>query len=50
MRHGGRHDLWGKPGTKVTTLIPRHRGEIPPGTLAGILRDLGISREDLEER
>ena len=50
IRHGGRHDIWGIRGTKTWTPVPRHRGEVPPGTLASILRELDLRREDLEGR
>ena len=29
------------------TSVPRHRGDIPQGTLARILNDLGLTAEDL---
>lgn len=44
----GSHEIWWHPGRKVYTLIPNHRGrEIKKGTLAKILRDLGLSEDDL---
>ncbi|HLG10932.1 MAG TPA: type II toxin-antitoxin system HicA family toxin [Dehalococcoidia bacterium] len=50
LRQGGRHAFWGYPDGSRTTSISRHRGEIPPGTLSKILRDLGIPRDDFEGR
>ncbi|MBM2826968.1 MAG: hypothetical protein HW403_1032 [Dehalococcoidia bacterium] len=31
-----RHEYWERPGTVHKTLIPRHRGEVPIGTLHAI--------------
>ena len=31
------------------TIVSRHRGDIKKGTLAGILRDLNVSPEELRE-
>ena len=47
IRNTRGHDMWGITGTDRTIIIGRHRGEIPPGTLSKILRDLDISRNDL---
>ncbi|MBM3926524.1 MAG: toxin HicA [SAR202 cluster bacterium] len=47
MRDGKRHEVWGIPGSNRETLIARHRGEVPTGTLRSILRDLGLTQEDL---
>jgi hypothetical protein len=44
---GARHDRYGIPGTERRTSIPRHRGEAPTGTLHGILRDLGLTLDEL---
>lgn len=43
-----RHEMWYNPATSRYSYIPRHRGEIPTGTLNKILRDLEVSRADLE--
>jgi hypothetical protein len=48
IRAGARHDLYGIPGTRRYTSIPRHRGEIPTGTLHRILRDLSLTLDDLQ--
>jgi hypothetical protein len=46
-RQGRRHEIWVIPETHRATSIPRHRGEVPTGTLHRILRDLGLGVEDL---
>ncbi len=38
LRHG--------PGQ---TVIPMHRGDLPPGTFRSILKQLGLTQQDLEE-
>ena len=43
-----RHELWLNSATGLQALIPRHdQQEVPDGTLARILRDLGLRRQDL---
>ncbi len=45
----GSHEIWWDPKRKLYTLIPNHPGhDIKKGTLASILRDLGLTEEDLE--
>jgi len=46
----GSHEIWWNPENKLFTTIP-HRGskDIPTGTLAAILRDLGLTRKDLDK-
>ena len=41
------HEVWVNPGNGRRTLIGRHRGEVPSGTLHSILRQLGLGLEDL---
>ncbi|MGF7003000.1 mRNA interferase HicA [Lachnospiraceae bacterium PF1-21] len=41
-RHGKKHDIWYSPITENEFPIPRHKGEIPKGTLKSILEDAGI--------
>lgn len=36
----GKHEVWGKDG--ITIPIPRHKGDIPIGTVNNILRRAGI--------
>ena len=46
----GSHEIWWNPASKLYTQIPVHRGrEIPPGTLRAILRQLGLSENDLRD-
>ena len=45
---GSHHFVWHPDGR--TTVVPVHSGEsIGPGLLAKILRDVDLSREELEE-
>ena len=46
----GSHEIWWNPENKLFTTMP-HRGskDIPTGTLAAILRDLGLTRKDLDK-
>jgi predicted RNA binding protein YcfA (HicA-like mRNA interferase family) len=46
----GSHEIWWNPGNRHFTTVP-HRGskDIPKGTLAAILRDLGLARQDLDK-
>ena len=46
---GGSHEIWRDPANGFYTVIPRHASrEIRIGTLAKILRDLGLTREDID--
>jgi len=48
-RHGkGSHEIWHNPALNRSAVIPNHPGAIPKGTLAAILKQLGISREELD--
>jgi predicted RNA binding protein YcfA (HicA-like mRNA interferase family) len=43
ITHGKAHDMAesaDKPGVKIP--IPRHKGDIPPGTAAAILKSAGV--------
>ena len=45
----GSHELWWWPEKNRRTMIPRHpTREITRKTLASILRDLGLTEEDLK--
>lgn len=44
----GSHEIWHNPRKKRTTIIPRHTGDLPKGTLNAILQQLDISREELD--
>ena len=42
------HELWLNPANGNRTLIPRHnQREVPGWMLSSILRDLGLTREDI---
>ena len=44
----GSHEVWWDPSTSRYTIIPNHpRREIARGTLARILKDLGLTEEAL---
>ncbi len=46
----GSHEIWWNPQNRSFTTIPHHADkDIPQGTLAAILRDLGLTREELDE-
>ena len=47
VREGTKHEVWQNLTNGRRTQIPRHRGEVPSGTLHGILHQLGLRLEDL---
>lgn len=42
VRNGSRHDMWFSPLTQKQFAVPRHKAEIPIGTLNNILKDAGL--------
>ena len=40
-RPGGKHDIWFKAGYPPIS-VPRHKGDIPKGTLKNILKSAGL--------
>ncbi len=42
LRNGSRHDIWYSPVTEKQFTVPRHKAEIPVGTLNNILKDAGL--------
>ena len=42
LRNGSRHDIWYSNITDKQFSVPRHKAEIPIGTLNNILKDAGI--------
>ena len=44
----GSHEIWHNPSVNRSTVIPKPSGDFPKGTLAAILKQLGISRDDIE--
>ena len=45
-RSKGSHEGWFHPVTRRTTMLARHPGDIPKGTLRSILRQAGIDPDD----
>lgn len=43
-RSGGNHDIWIKKGFPPIP-IPRHKGDIPYGTLSSILKAAGLKEK-----
>ena len=49
-RAKGDHEIWIRLPSNARTTIPnRGSRDLKPGTISAILRDLGISRGDLED-
>lgn len=47
---GGSHEIWWQPNTELRTVVPNHASrEIPTGTMRVILRDLGLTMNDLNQ-
>lgn len=42
LRNGSRHDIWYSEATQKQFSVPRHKAEIPVGTLNNILQDAGL--------
>lgn len=42
LRSGKRHDIWYSPISNREFPIPRHKAEIPTGTLNNIFKDAGL--------
>lgn len=42
LQNGSRHDIWYSTITGKQFSVPRHKAEIPPGTLNNILKDAGL--------
>ena len=40
------HEIWKNPATGRNTVVPNHSGDMPEGTLKGILKLAGIAPED----
>jgi predicted RNA binding protein YcfA (HicA-like mRNA interferase family) len=49
VRSRGSHHLFWNPETARRVTVPIHSGDLPIGTLAEILRQAGISRDDLRD-
>lgn len=44
LRNGKRHDIWYSEITQKQFPVPRHKAEIPVGTLNNILKDAGVKQ------
>lgn len=42
----GSHEIWFHPTTQRTVTIPRHLRDFKKGTLAGMVKDTGLSKEE----
>jgi predicted RNA binding protein YcfA (HicA-like mRNA interferase family) len=47
-RTKGSHRIYYHPETKRRAVVPFHRKDLPQGTLREILRQAGISKEELQ--
>jgi len=45
----GSHHLYYHPETKRRAVVPLHKRDLPKGTLLEILKQAGISKEELRE-
>ncbi len=45
----GSHHIYYNPETKRRVVVPVHKKDLPKGTLLEILRQAGISKEEIEK-
>lgn len=45
----GSHEIWHNPSQNWSAVIPRHSGDLPAGTLAAVLKGLGLTQRDLDQ-
>lgn len=45
----GSHRIYYNPQTRRRVVVPFHKRDLPKGTLSEILRQAGISREDIRD-
>lgn len=45
----GSHHIYYHPETRRRVVVPMHKKELPKGTLLEILKQAGISKEELED-
>ena len=48
-RTRGSHRIYYHPETRRRAIVPVHKRDLPKGTLLEIIKQAGISREELEE-
>ena len=46
-RSSGSHQIWLHPDSRKRVIIPTHNKDLPTGTLFAILKQAGISKDDL---
>ena len=46
----GSHEIWLNPATNRYTTIPNHSGDMPEGTLRGILKQCGVEPDAFLEK
>ena len=44
----GSHEIWHNPRASRSAVVPNHPGDLPKGTLGAILKQLQITRDDLD--
>ena len=44
----GSHEIWTNTRNNLSAVVPRHSGDVPKGTLAAILKQLGIDRSEFD--
>lgn len=44
----GSHEIWHNPIVNRSAVIPNHPGDIPTGTLRAVLKQLAITRDQLD--
>lgn len=42
----GSHEIWFNPNNNKYTTVPRHRGDMPEGTLRNIIKQAGIEIDE----
>lgn len=47
-RHGARHDIYDLAGAPRPVSVPRHRGDLPAGTVRSIWRQANIDPREAE--
>ena len=48
-RTKGSHHIYYHPKTKRRVIVPLHKEDLPKGTLIAILKQAGLTREELQE-
>jgi predicted RNA binding protein YcfA (HicA-like mRNA interferase family) len=48
-RTKGSHQIYRNPETKRLVVVPFHKKDLPKGTLVEILKQAGLSREELND-